>query len=64
MTVIAILMAAALVAAVVRNQNAAQMSEEIRCEGCFWENHCNNKDGMKICVEGHNGWEDAPWEKV
>ena len=63
MTVSAMLTAAALAAAVARNQNAAQMSEEIRCEGCFWEHHCNQPVGQKLCVEGHNGWEDAPWER-
>ncbi len=63
MTVIFILMAAALVAAVVRIQDEAEMSEEIRCEGCFWEHHCNHQDGKKLCVDGTNGWEDAPWER-
>lgn len=37
---------------------------EFPCYGCFWENHCNHENELKLCTDGHNGWEDAPWEKV
>lgn len=36
--------------------------EELKCSGCFWEEHCSHEDGLKLCVDGANGFEDAPWE--
>lgn len=60
----AVLALAAVICCMASSKVSRIEETEFPCYGCFWENHCNNKDGLKICVEGPDGWEDAPWEKV
>lgn len=61
----ALVAAASAVACCMLSSRISRIEEaEFPCYGCFWESHCSNKDGLKLCEDGHNGWEDAPWEMV
>lgn len=62
-----ILFAAALVAVAAMGRRVLARSRdggenvESGCAGCFWEERCKYKDGVKLCEDGTNEWEDAPW---
>ena len=62
-----ILFAAALVAVtamgrrVLARRQDGTADTESGCAGCFWEERCNSEGGVKLCEDGTNEWEDAPW---
>lgn len=65
--IIKIIISVALVAvaamgrrALARRQDGIE-NVESGCAGCFWEERCNSKGGVKLCEDDTNEWEDAPW---